>query len=236
MNVERLFQQPAHRREWLLMKALECAPLDQAISLARAADDFVVGEGQISSNLAPPKAAPESTIEVSSNRSEALNSNPADPAAHAEHSRIALTRSDRDRLLGRAAKGAKNSELAVEFGLAPRQVQALRMGAARAAARCSADAAIDVAPMISATVEEVVRYLRQRDDVVVPEGDGFFRVNGRFRLGFSELVAKANRARERQNKPLFNVEGISQDKGVTRSREDHHVCSDPRLLAMAPLA
>jgi hypothetical protein len=54
-------------------------------------------------------------------------------------------------------------------------------------------------------VAEVVRYLRQQDDVVVPHGNGMFLVNGRFNLRLSELVDKANRIRRRQNKPLFKI-------------------------------
>jgi two-component system, NarL family, nitrate/nitrite response regulator NarL len=58
--------------------------------------------------------------------------------------------------------------------------------------------------IVSPLVTEVVRYLRQQDDVVVPEGNGIFLVNGRFRLETSELIDKANRIRSRQNEPLFN--------------------------------
>ncbi len=57
---------------------------------------------------------------------------------------------------------------------------------------------------LSPLVMEVVRYLRQQDDVVVHQGNGMFLVNGRFHLRTSELVDKANRIRQRQNKPLFN--------------------------------
>jgi DNA-binding NarL/FixJ family response regulator len=56
---------------------------------------------------------------------------------------------------------------------------------------------------LSPLVTEVVRYLRQQDDVVVHQGNGVFLVNGRFRFETSELVDKANRIRQRQNKPLF---------------------------------
>ncbi len=58
--------------------------------------------------------------------------------------------------------------------------------------------------LVSPFVTEVVRYLRQQDDVVVPEGNGIFLVNGRLRLETSELVDKANRMRSRQNQPLFH--------------------------------
>jgi hypothetical protein len=51
--------------------------------------------------------------------------------------------------------------------------------------------------------DEVVRFLRQRDDVVVQTGDGAFMVNGRFRETLEELVERANRIRARQCLPRF---------------------------------
>jgi len=38
-----LFDEPPRRRWWLLSKALESAPLNEALKLAQAAEDFVVG-------------------------------------------------------------------------------------------------------------------------------------------------------------------------------------------------
>src|ERR1700722_14546352 len=96
------------------------------------------------------------------------------------------------------------------FGLTPRQVQGLRMGAARRPTRPPRDDAKTPDEMVSAAVDDVVRYLRQQDDVVVSDGNGAFVVNGRFHPEPSELVAKANRARRRQNEPLFSINGIVQ--------------------------
>jgi hypothetical protein len=59
----------------------------------------------------------------------------------------------------------------------------------------------------SGSAEDIVRYLRQQDDVVVPNGDGEFTVNGRFRLGLAELVERANKMRRRQAKPEFQLAG-----------------------------
>ena len=52
---------------------------------------------------------------------------------------------------------------------------------------------------------DVVRYLRQRDDVVVGTDDGAYIVNGRFRENLEELVKRANRMRTRQRQPLFQL-------------------------------
>jgi len=51
--------------------------------------------------------------------------------------------------------------------------------------------------------DDVVCFLRQRDDVVVQAGDGAFLVNGRFRETLEELVERANRIRVRQRLPRF---------------------------------
>jgi hypothetical protein len=56
-------------------------------------------------------------------------------------------------------------------------------------------------------VEEIIRYLRQQDDVVVPQEDGSYLVNGRFRMSLAELSARANRMRSRQRKPAFELRG-----------------------------
>lgn len=208
MNVDELLEHPAQRRGWLLIKALECAPLDQAIGLARAADLFILGDAHRGYSGASVSETAAEHLEPTRNSGEVEPSleNRRTPCAKAKSSHIVLTPDQREELFRRAVKGTKNAELAAEFGLTPRQVQALRMGADRAAKRRPLDTENTPDPMIVASREEVVRYLRQRDDVVVPDGDGVFLVNGRFRLSLSELIAKANRARCRQNKPLFKVE------------------------------
>jgi hypothetical protein len=61
---------------------------------------------------------------------------------------------------------------------------------------------------LSSSSEEIIRYLRQQDDVVVPERNDTFLVNGRFHLRLDELAARANRMRRRQNKPLFRVHEV----------------------------
>ncbi len=84
------------------------------------------------------------------------------------------------------------------------------MGAAREIAKrrdrqVMMDAATSEAGDLPASAEEIVRYLRQQDDVVVPQDEGQFLVNGRFRLGLAELISRANRMRNRQGKPEFSA-------------------------------
>ena len=120
---------------------------------------------------------------------------PLKPAAH-EQGSFALDGAERDRLLDRLAQGARNAELSGEFGLTPKQVQGVRMGCAREIARRRERLSEPVPAQIAmpeASIEEVVRFLRQQDDVVVPQENGTFLVNGRFQMSLSELAVRANR-------------------------------------------
>jgi cytidylate kinase len=60
------------------------------------------------------------------------------------------------------------------------------------------------------SVDDVVRYLRQQDDIVVRQDNGEFLVNARFPMTLADLVVRANRMRERQGKPKFDLpNGVS---------------------------
>jgi hypothetical protein len=59
--------------------------------------------------------------------------------------------------------------------------------------------------VVLAGPDDVVRYLRRSDDVVVATNDGAYMVNGRFRESLEELVKRANRLRTRQRQPLFQL-------------------------------
>lgn len=128
-------------------------------------------------------------------------------------------------------RGVPKTPLAAEFRLSAKQVQGIRIGCARQIAQRPAGSATEP-PHVAETaitdpacVDVVVRFLRQQDDVVVPQGNGEFLVNGRFRLDFSELVARANRMRARQGKPEFKAtigrhiapQGIAQGNGQALS-------------------
>jgi hypothetical protein len=109
---------PVRRRAWLLSKALESFPLDRALELARAAEEFISGSVAEKGNRSPQfKPAPK-------------------PQTH--RTGLALSAQQRNQLLQRIAEGATNAVLANEFGLSRRQVQGIRMGsAAEIAARRS---------------------------------------------------------------------------------------------------
>ena len=150
--------------------------------------------------IAAPTVAPASTAALSTQN----------------RSRMSLSPERREQLLRRLAQGARNAELATEFELTSQQVQGLRIGLARKNARGREERlptppAPDQTPAIGVSVDEVVRYLRQQDDVVVSAENGAFLVNGRFKLDLIELVARANRMRMRQGKPDFQLSpGLSK--------------------------
>ena len=201
------------RRSWLLLKALECLPLDRAIELARAADEFLAGahpERRIDVSIYPKTetATPQQRCEITHPASEAPPL-PDRPASQ-KRTALALSPAQREQLLRRLAQGVRNRELANEFGLSGKQVQGVRMGSARQIARLrhtvdEREQGSQPAPAVFASVDEIVRYLRQQDDVIVPQARGEFLVNARFRLPLEKLVSRANRMRARQGKPEFHL-------------------------------
>jgi hypothetical protein len=47
-NLSKVFDDPARRRFWLLIKALETAPLREALALAKGAEAFLTGRADAS--------------------------------------------------------------------------------------------------------------------------------------------------------------------------------------------
>ena len=222
----RLTENPTARRLWLLVEALQCLPLGRAIGLARSAEEFLTGSAAADMRQSErPASEPVGPVERDRPLTDDLAGSPPPVAAPAAHrTNFALTDEQRDQLLDRLAGGARNAELAAEFGISSRQIQGLRMGCARdiveRRARLStqpaepeqppaATGSIDeISPAATASIDSVVRFLRQQDDVVVPQQDGKYLINGRFRMSAAELIARANRMRERQRKQPFEVSSL----------------------------
>jgi hypothetical protein len=120
---------PVRRRSWLLSKALDSLPLDQALELARKAETFVSGAHPEADSESFPKSADPSREQRTA--AEPLNARPGTQ----KRIGLALSSDQRERLLQRLAKGGKNAQLATEFGLSRQQVQGVRMGSAREIAR-----------------------------------------------------------------------------------------------------
>jgi hypothetical protein len=214
----------------MLYKAATFLPLEEALELARAAEMFVSGSrsenrAALSVAIQPHDAMQPDLQSHIVAQSAARASAGSEAAAHSSiprPNRHFLSEDQRDRLLTRLAEGAKNAELALEFGLSPKQVQGFRIGSAREITRRRTrtgnafEAEQEASP--TAMIDDIVRYLRQQDDVVVPQEDGGYLVNGRFRMTASELVTRANRMRTRQRKPAFEVANGALSSGVPGSK------------------
>jgi hypothetical protein len=208
-----LLENPPARRVWLLANALRCLPFDRAIELASAAEVFVTG-ASIHNQADAPRVHSEPDLESTSSTTESPSAGTPPLVERMVHQRSPnpVRGADRDRLLGRLAEGAKNAELAAEFGLSSKQVQGVRMGCAREIAKRREQPSGGTVPADqivtpTAWIEDVVRYLRQQDDVVVRQENGEFLVNGRFSMPSAELLARANRMRAREDKPAFESPG-----------------------------
>jgi hypothetical protein len=161
-------------------------------------------------------------------------SSPVEPASP-KRTNLALSPEQRGELLQLMVEGARNADLAAKFGLSGQQVQGFRMGSAREIAarrnrlKLTKERATET-PQLGSSVDEIVRYLRQQDDVVVPEGKGEFMLNGRFRLGMEELVERANRMRRRQGKPEFALADVQpREVATVKSANGHPLLWNRRL-------
>jgi hypothetical protein len=169
------FANPIARRQWLLSNALQSQPLDKALEIARKAEQFLAGDARVAAILPAPKSAPVARAEPPLNLAQPM------PPAAPKH--IPPTRAVEE-----------ETQDTVEE---PPIVTANPLA--------EDDAPGPARPIITALLDDVVRYLRRRDDVVVPKGSGQFLVNGRFHLKSNELVARANRMRDRDGQPAFQV-------------------------------
>jgi hypothetical protein len=213
MELESIFAEPELRRCWLLSKALESASLDEALRLARAAEGFL-GAGQ-------PSALPhERGHENGHALTERLLSGPppVQPLVGFPMTPFPRDRADEQWILpsvelevGAASAMDHIGELAGTLGNAG--VGGHRPDEEVAHEDDVEDEPADSAPQVSITsdlavlagMEDVVRYLRQQDDVVVSAGTDVYLVNGRFQLSSAELFVRANKIRRRHGKPQFQL-------------------------------
>ena len=205
-----LVKNSIYRRTWLLYKALKTAPINDALSLARAADEFVTGASIIQSgadcSMKPAADLPSGDKPALETAADVVETTMTPSKARVD--RIQIPTDERERLIERLASGATNPELASEFGLSRKQVQGLRLGLARKGTKWRADSEEKQQPSeetCAASADEVVRYLRQQDDVVVQHGERGYLVNGRFQMSLPDLINRANKMRSRQGKPDFKV-------------------------------
>jgi hypothetical protein len=207
MELATVFSEPVLRRYWLLRKALEHAPLDEALRLARAADEFLCVDptnAQAPANGEALKALgfgfPSASNEGFHQGSQSAATITVPQPDQAEHG------------IGYASTIGH----IVDVGDGFKDVGAVEKGPQEDAPNTACvedvrDDPDDVKPPVAMTsglavlagMEDIVRYLRQQDDVVVSAGTAAYLVNGRFQLNSEELLARANKIRQRQGKPQF---------------------------------
>jgi len=206
---------PVKRRFWLLRQALKSgSSMMEALQIAERVEAFlVVGIASCAANDTQNKVGAAS-----------LETAHAKPSALSRAAQSSILEPDKKaEISARLLACDSNAQLAAEFGLTPRQVQGFRMQVGRRAKsklaainprqRAAASAPVPLTPVM----DEVMRYLRQQGDVVVADGPGMFLVNGRFRLDFDQLQHRANRMRQRQRKPEFQIGERPMAQGVADS-------------------
>ena len=234
----RFLEDPRYRRSWLLLKASHCETLDRALALAKRCDDFITGsagEQCVGSAVVRVDATALQGNEKQPQVSPEPSAAPDEPTP-AQATRSSLSVPERERLLSRLAAGAKNAEIAAELGLSPRQVQGIRMGCAREIQRrrqrgAAPKETTSNTEKATVLIDDVVRYLRQQDDVVVPQEGGEFLINARFRLSGADLVTRANRMRVRQGKPEFELQGAREI--LSRPVNGHESWRDAAAMQLA---
>jgi hypothetical protein len=207
---------PMRRRWWLLQKALEDCSLRDALRLAQSADVFLTTNHKICNcatyeidtqtvrSLVPAVETPsenEAASEQFTAHSQSLQSSPnakqCDPVNWGSNGANAAT-TQRD------AEGEAQVDMAAPIDRSMTQVEQETPPSDAEGENGNHPASdADASLAVWATIDDVVRYLRQRDDVVVSAGKHKFLVNGRFHEDGNALVIRANRMRERQRKPPF---------------------------------
>jgi hypothetical protein len=193
MNINDLFDHPGYRRLWLLSKALEFASLDDALRLARSAEAF------LDFNVATaPSGLARSATTLSGRPEDASTFVVPPPIDSAEDNRLPLN----VRVICSTAAEPPPREAA---GIHTRDVTTDTVALQYSTARASVGNGLAVL----ASPEDVVRFLRQQNDVVVSAGDDAYLVNGRCRENLVELTARANRMRRREKKPVFELSPLA---------------------------
>jgi len=230
------------RRWWLLKKALAGHSLADALKLAKEAEAFITtakkensadSAGQLfqilpatndeSAPLAIPASTP--TFEVDAFPSEKRgNFNPFESNLSQCLEAVCLDNDIRSSCLPRQ----RMPEL-------PNQAEA---GEAESEEVLMPSNTVSSTFAILASMQEIIKFLRQYGDVVASTPEDKFLVSGRFQENATELLSRANRIRNRQGKPPFEVLVAN----VAGSQEVHHTmnlsednvadrCSVPRIMS-----
>jgi hypothetical protein len=216
---------PAQRRRmWILgqiVRALDHLDLESVIAGTRRVEDFIIHGGSTEGGAAAVfrrSDADSGRAESASRTADwAERGDRALPAGHQRATAVAPPRGDsqgatpgrerrpvapggrtgaivplapRNRALGNRSRGSSARRKLQEMDRATE----LRLQEEFLASR----------PPPTTTMDDVVRYLRQRGDIVVRDGDGY-RVNYALRLTPAEMLLRANAKRGERGLPPFTV-------------------------------
>lgn len=204
--------EPTSRRLWLLLTAAKTTCLSEALKIAKEAEGFILGN---TTDLHVSEVAP--VAETASSAPIAALTITNEPAVTAKKARSSIPSEKNEEIQRRIRAGETNAEIGRALNLEARQVQGIRMGLIRQNKKktTASNGSNGAHPEPSAPPEagsrestvgmdDVVRYLRQQDDVVVREGEAFV-INGRQRLTPAEVINRANRIRTRFHLPEFRL-------------------------------
>jgi hypothetical protein len=206
-----LAQPAATAGEWMVLPHLPQVANAPSAAAAPRVETFVPEPGGERLPAAPPSAAVEPI------------SGPAYRPASGDDGRL-LDGPARQAFIAALRHGADNDELARTFGITRRQANGLRMGIVKrqpglAVPKRAPDRPkgldretelrmqeefLGRRPRAEDTIDDVVRFLRQRGDVIVRAGEDF-TVNRGSTLTPSQLVARANQKRLELHRPLFEL-------------------------------
>ena len=218
---------PAGRRLWLLRTLVERMEPEAALALAERMENFIVGAtaeaAMPGDNQKYPRAADENS-DPATDRGRGTTTAPPMVAVSPCGGRL-LGEAQVSDFIETAALGASNHDLARRFGLTPRQANSIRMGLAKRAPQVAlkhraerpketSDRATELQmqsaflrerPPAAPTLDDVVRFLRQRGDAVTRSGSDFM-INNRLVLTPHELVRRANEKKAQLGQKPFPSE------------------------------
>jgi len=224
----------SNRRLWFLQILIDKMDAERALALAARLETFVATGRTLTiveeASETPPTPQRAMTSSASGTAHDVAfpkgaSARPIQPAllSHPLAQPRLLAETELQEFAASAANGASNRDLAIRFGLTPRQANGIRMGLAKRSpqvalkrvARAKPKEQLDRAtelqmqtdfmqrkPAVAPTLDDVVRYLRQRGDIVTRAGDGF-TVNHRLTLTVQELVRRANEKKTQLGQPPF---------------------------------
>jgi len=216
------------RRLYLLILALRETDPEEAVALAERMESFVVGERRANCTRSPGAESCGDRHEIADDEQQASGAGavcgsgggrpvPARADRNPTDKRALLTKEAQAEFLRRIAAGDSNEQLAAKFRLTLRQANGLRLGLSRrkhptadaaAASRSAPPEKEEACPrrkqLEPPTLDDVVGFLRQHNDIVVRQAE-YFAVNGRHLLTPGQLVIRANRLRVEQGKKPFHI-------------------------------